>query len=334
MSARQADLLRPPSADSHGLGVSLALLIHLGLVGALTWSVQWRSEEPQPVAAELWAAVPQVAAPPAPEPPPTPEPTQEPEPAPLPPPPAPTPEPVRAPAPPPPVADREAEIALEKRREAERQARKEEERLQARREKERQEKLQAERERAEELAQQKALKEKAAKEKAAKEQAAREKAAKEKSDKERQAREDATRDKAAKEKAAREESARAEKLRQEQIQRMQAQLGGVPGATGGPQSSGRDLRDAAPSAAYAGRIKARIKPNIVLTEQVPGNPVAEVEVRAAPDGTILGRRLVKSSGNGDWDDAVLRAIDRTGMLPRDTDGRIPPTLLIAFKPYD
>ncbi len=87
---------------------------------------------------------------------------------------------------------------------------------------------------------------------------------------------------------------------------------------------------AAPSAAYAGRIQARIKPNIVLTSDVSGNPVTEVEVRSASDGAILGRRILKSSGNPVWDDTVLRAIDRTEMLPRDVDGRVPATLILVF----
>jgi colicin import membrane protein len=67
---------------------------------------------------------------------------------------------------------------------------------------------------------------------------------------------------------------------------------------------------------------------------VPGNPTADVEVRAAPDGTIVSRRLVKSSGNKAWDDAVLRAIDKTETLPRDTDGRVPSLLVIGFKPKE
>jgi colicin import membrane protein len=29
---------------------------------------------------------------------------------------------------------------------------------------------------------------------------------------------------------------------------------------------------------------------------------------------------------------VLRAIDRTGELPRDIDGRVPPVLVITFTP--
>jgi colicin import membrane protein len=44
---------------------------------------------------------------------------------------------------------------------------------------------------------------------------------------------------------------------------------------------------------YGNDVRARVKPNIVFTDDVPGNPVAEVEVRAAPDGTIVGRKVVK-----------------------------------------
>jgi len=34
----------------------------------------------------------------------------------------------------------------------------------------------------------------------------------------------------------------------------------------------------------------------------------------------------------DWDEAVLRAIEKTEMLPRDTDGRIPPVMTISLDP--
>jgi len=98
--------------------------------------------------------------------------------------------------------------------------------------------------------------------------------------------------------------------------------------------TGTTARSAGPSAAYAGRIKARIKPNILLTDTIDGNPVAEVEVRSAPDGTIIARKLIKSSGVKEWDEAVLRAIDKTEILPRDTDGSMPSPMVIAFKPRD
>jgi colicin import membrane protein len=35
-----------------------------------------------------------------------------------------------------------------------------------------------------------------------------------------------------------------------------------------------------------------------------------------------------------WDDAVLRAIDRTDRIPRDTDGSVVPEFTIEFRPKD
>jgi colicin import membrane protein len=278
---KAADPLRPRRPGGMGRGAMMALLVHAGLLLALAVGVSWRSSEPAGVTAELWAAVPEVAAPAGAAPPP-PEPHPEPQPA------AP-PEP-RTPPPPPKPEVNEADIALEK----------------AKVEKARREREEKEAQKKRELA-----------EKVEREKAEREKALKQ-----------AQADKAKAEKAEKAEAERVAKLREDNLKRLMGQTG----ATGGPQSTGTAQRDAGPSASYAGRIVAKVKPNIVLTESVPATVRAEVEVRAAPDGTILGRRLVKPSGNKDWDDAVLRAIDRTETLPRDTDGRVPPLITIGFTP--
>jgi colicin import membrane protein len=82
-------------------------------------------------------------------------------------------------------------------------------------------------------------------------------------------------------------------------------------------------------------VKARVRPNIVFADNAPGNPEALVEVRLAPDGTIVSKRLKKASGYKAWDDAVLRALDRTETLPRDTDGRVPSGPVdLVFRPKD
>ena len=65
-----------------------------------------------------------------------------------------------------------------------------------------------------------------------------------------------------------------------------------------------------------------------------GNPRSEVEVRAAPDDTIVVTRILQSSGNKAWDDAVVRALQKTEALPRDVDGRVPSSLVIGFQPKD
>ena len=278
-AANGTDPLRPQRPAGLGRGAALALLVHGGLLVALALGVSWRASEPTGATAELWAAVPEFAAPAAVAPPPLPTP----------PPqlakPVVKPEPKAEPAP-----SRDAEIATEKaRRERERE-----------KEREREAKAVAEKKR-----------QQAAQEEQRKKLAAENAQKVEKT-----------------EKAEKAEQERIEKLRQDNLKRITGQAG----ATGAQNATGIAQRDAAPSDSYAGRIRARVKPNIVLTETVPPTLQAEVEVRLAPDGTIVGKRLVKPSGNKGWDDAVLRAIERTEVLPRDVDGRVHSPITIVFTP--
>lgn len=294
---------KPPQDGHWGLPVALALGVHALLVAALTWGVAWQQTQ---VSAnfdvELWSDIPIAAAPPPPEPEPLPK--SEPEPEPTPEPPAPEPEPTPDPVPPPePPGPSAADIALEQQRALEAQ-----------------QQLQAAK-----LAKQQAAKEKAAKEKAAREKAAREKAARERAAKEKAAK--ALAEKKAAQQRAREDKALKDKLRQEQLARL-SNLAGTAGQTGdAAKASG-------PSASYAGKVVGAIRPNIVFTDVVAGNPAAEVEVTTRPTGEILGRTLRKSSGVPAWDESVLRAIDRTATLPRDTNGRVPSPMLIRFRPKD
>lgn len=295
-TADRFDFAPPPGRRWRG-PLGLALVIHGLLVIALTWGITW-NENPQVVAeAELWSALPKVAAPPANEPdaPPPPEVTK-------PAPPAKEPE-VTPPAPPTPQRS-QADIALEKKKK-EAEAKKK-----AELKKQEDLKKQREAEQAKQKEREKAAKDKAAKDKALAEQ-------KKKDEAQRKA-EEARRD------------AQLEADRKKNLERML----GLAGASGSATSQGKDLQSSGPSASYGGKLVARIKPNIVFTDTAPGNPRAEVEVRALPDGTIVGRKLLKSSGHPGWDDAVLRAIDRTGTLPKDENGKVPGTLVLGFRPLD
>ena len=273
-AALTRDALIPRNPDSVGRGLAMALAVHALLLIAIAFGVSWRSSNPAGVEAELWAAVPQIAAPRPVEPEPTPQPVKK----------------IEPPPPPPKVEtpkQDDAQIAIE-RAKREEQKRKEEQRREdeLKRQKEEQQRKLAEAE------------------KLKKEQA------------EQKKREAA-------------QAAATEKSREENLRRMMAQAG-----DGAPNSTGTAAKSAGPSASYAGRIKARILPNIVFPDSVSGNPQATVEVKAGPDGTIIGRRLLKSSGVPAWDEAVLRAIDKTEVLPRDTDGRVPPSFEISFRPRD
>lgn len=314
--------LAPPEQGRWLGPLGLALVAHGLLVAALTWGVNWQHDAP-PVRfeAEIWSKQPAQAAPRAAEPPPPPP--SEPAPAPQ-PQPAPAPPPQPAPAPPtPPPAPRQADVATE-------QAKKKAEADRLKAQEAAAKKLAAEKVAAEKAAaEKKALAEKAVADKrAAAEKAAAEKATAEKK---------AQADKAAAEqqrKAADEKDRREAELAKQQRDEQMRRIMGQAGASGGAQSTGTAQQSSGPSPGYAGRVAARIKPNVVFTDVAPGNPRAEVEVRTLPDGTITSSRLVKSSGNAAWDDAVLRAIDRTASLPRDTDGRVPPALIIGLRPQD
>jgi colicin import membrane protein len=324
VSAKPAPHLQfaPPAAPGMGRAWVVAGVAHLALFLALGLATAWKIQ-PQTVQAEaeLWSAVPKAAAPKLQEPPPRPpEPEPKPEPPPKPAPPRPAPEPK------PDNSLRDAQIALEKKKEEDKKKQEAAERQRKALEKKKKE------------AEDKAAQEKTAKEKAAKDKAAQEKAVQEKKelDKKKATEKAKIDEKKRQQEQARQEAkdkadeAMAEAFRKEQMQRTQ----GMAGASGGPNAAGTALQSSGPSASYAGRLVGRIKPNITYPGDVVGNPRAEVEIRVAPDGTITSRRIKTPSGNKAWDDAVLRAIDKTEILPKDTDGRVPPWIELGFRPLD
>ncbi|WP_374672965.1 energy transducer TonB [Ideonella sp.] len=220
------DALRPPSSDNRRLGLGLSLLAHVGLIVALAVGVQWRTADPEGVSAELWAAVPQVAAPRA-EPPP---PAEEPTPAPPPPP--------RAAPPQPSPAEREAEIAIEKARQQKLDQQRQEE--------------QAERER--QKKQRDADKREAEKREAEKERQERERA--EAKQREQQKQEQQRKDQAA--------AAAREKARQDQLRRMSEQLGGTGDATSTGTAARSAGPSASYAGRLAGLIRPNVNHPILL----------------------------------------------------------------------
>ena len=231
-------------------------------------------------------------------------------------------------APEPPAPNRDADIALAKKRKIEE-------------EKKIQEALRAEEKRKEELKKEAEKKAKAkldedkrkleAKKEEERKDKERKEKEKERAEKERKEKEAKKQAEQKDSKAAAEEAKKLEAIRKENMKR----IAGLAGANGSENATGTAMKSSGPSDSYGGRIRARVKPNITFDpSSVSGNPAAEVEVRCAPDGTIVGKKLVKSSGNAAWDNAVLKAIDKTEVLPRDTDGRVHSPLLLVFKPND
>jgi colicin import membrane protein len=294
--------LTPPRQGRWAKPMGLALAAHVLLIAALTWGVSWNHDsEPAVFEAELWSKLPVEAAPRAVAPPPRPE---VPKPAPEVVPPKPEP----APPPPAPTGPTQAEIAVQ---EAKKKA--------------------AEEQRLAELQKAKELKAKelkaAAEKKEAEKLAAAKKAAEDKAKQLKQ-------EKLAKEKLERETKAAeaaAAAAREKQLARMMGQAG----ATGSAGSKGSAAQSSGPSASYKQKLAAAFKRNIVYpnSESIDGNPKAEVQVTVGPTGQVIASKLTRSSGVGSWDDAVLRAAEKT-TIPADENGKYLSQFPVVFGPKD
>jgi len=278
--------------------LALAIAIHVLFIAVLVFSLRWQNRKPEPVIAELYA--PATRAAPA-------EPVDtKPPPAPLPPPPAPTPpaptppEPVPEPKPaPPPKPVAKPEPKAEKppdTRAADIAARK------AKEDEERRKREQAQREKAD-------------REKREAEQREAEK--KKQAEQQRRVAE-------ARERQQREAEALKAAAEREQIARAAQQKAQADAAA-----------TARAEADYIRRIQAKIKGNVVLPPELPGNPEAIFEVVQLPTGEIIDAVLRKSSGVRAYDDAVQRAIIKSSPLPRpDRPDLFQRTLTLKFRPLD
>ena len=86
---------------------------------------------------------------------------------------------------------------------------------------------------------------------------------------------------------------------------------------------------------YIGKIKGKIKGNIVLPPDMKGNPEAVFEVTQLPSGEIITVKLKKSSGNSAWDGATERAIHKSSPLPKpDLSEAFNRVLELHFRPLE
>ena len=351
----------PPQELGGGGSLALALFVHALLLMALTWGVQWRTDPQEDIVdAELWAAIPEPVAlkSDAPALPKNETNTNSTAPA------------LKKDTPPPAkVIDRpsrnadapinntaDADIAIEKRmkKEAAEQLAQEKQLEKLRKAQE----LAAEKERKAELLREEAAKRKEEirlrKEEAAKRkeeelrrkeeeakrkeeeiQLRKEEEAKRKEEEIRLRKEEEAKRKEEEARRLEQEAKEAEDQRQQQIKRLKS-LGAT---TAGPVDPVNESKGGGrPSESYLGRLRARVKPNITFSESqlqsVRGNPAAEIEVICSPSGQIIGMKLTQSSGNAAWDQAVLKAIEKTGTLPRDENGKIPSKIPFVFRPRD
>jgi len=85
---------------------------------------------------------------------------------------------------------------------------------------------------------------------------------------------------------------------------------------------------------YAERIRRVVKSNLLVSDDnLPDDISAVVKVLLGPDGAVLRATLEKSSGVKTYDDAVLKAIERSSPLPLEKPGQVgTKTIVLTFRP--
>ena len=297
-SAQDRIDIAPPRDAGAIRSLALALLIHDALIAALTWGVNWkRTDTAATFGAELWSNVPSDAAPIAPAVATPPAPPAPPVAVPL---PAPVVKPPVVQAPPEPTPN--VDIALEQ--EKKRKQLKDQQLAQQKIERDKAKVLQAQADKAQQL------------------KAAQLKAEQLKAE---QAKADALKAKQSQQSAVTQRNDNMKRLND-----LMAKTGGSPQ---GQSTSRATAGGKGSSRTYSAIARAAVIPNVVFTEDFEGNPLAKVEVRLQSDGTIISSRVVQPSGNKNWDNAVLNAVIRTRVMPKDVDGTLPDTILIlVLKP--
>lgn len=70
---------------------------------------------------------------------------------------------------------------------------------------------------------------------------------------------------------------------------------------------------------YRDQISAKVRGNTRLPDNLTGNPEVRCLVKLMPTGEVQSVRVTKSSGNAAYDEAVVRAIEKSSPLPLPAD---------------
>lgn len=124
---------------------------------------------------------------------------------------------------------------------------------------------------------------------------------------------------------------KADAIMAEEARRLAAKSG-----TGGSGTSAYSTGNTRADAGYIQKVGAKIKSNTTfnVSEGLSGNPPVEYDVELLPDGSVKGIKKRKSSGVPGFDEAVLRAIEKSAPYPQDKSGRVPSGFILSHKPKD
>ncbi|MFM0131598.1 cell envelope integrity protein TolA [Paraburkholderia sediminicola] len=323
--------LQPPRERGTWRAFVFALVMHALLGFFLYHGIQWQNSTPAGAEAELWTEVPDSAIPRPPPPPPVPV------------------------APAPPLPDEQADIALQEKKRQQQEAARQAQLAEQLRQQKLQAQQEAEAKRQQQLAADQAAQKAAAAKQKQLQQQQQQQADKlkqqqladqqkqqqqEQQEQQKQADADAQKkadaQKAAKAKAQADAATQAKKLDAERRARLAQMQGsaGAPGSTGNglaKSGTGSGSGGTATSPGYADKVRRVVRPNISWGGETEGLETV-ISVRCSPTGTLLDAQISRSSGNSAWDDAALRAVQRSNPMPQDIDGKTPTSFKITLRP--
>ena len=289
----------PPEEKPNVAALVLSATVHLLLIGALFFGVQWRSQAPSGVAVEVWRSAPGPVAVAKPEPAPTPPPPPKPEPQPQ-PKPEPKPEPKVEPTPPvkPDITVKEEKKKKEPKKPEPKPEPKKEEPKKPEPKKEEPKKPEPKKEESKKP---------------------------EPKPEPRDFSKDIDQElKAAQQKKA---AAQAAQSRNDALEAEFSQIGQMKGAQAAAgRKAGEDK--------YIAALRLKIRGHIVLPPSINGNPEAEFKITQLPSGEVIGVRVSKSSGNRALDEAIERAIKKSDPLPLPDDPKLfQRELNLKYRPF-
>jgi len=286
----------PQQEPGKGKSLALAALVHLLLIAALFFGVQWKNQPPASVEVEVWSAPP----PPRVVPEPTPEPRPEAKPEPK---PEPRPEPKPVPKAEPKPVLKPAIVVKEEKKPKEPPKKEEPKKEEAKKPEPKKEEPK---------------KPEPKKEEPKKPEPKKEEVKREEPDWKKQlANEQKQLDQ---QKTVQDHRARAD-AEARQLSQLKAEQASA--------SRNKGLAD------YIARVRHKLHDNIMLPPNIQGNPEATFEVTQLPSGEVLGVKLRKSSGNQTLDSAIERAIWKSSALPKPAQPELfERVLVLTFKPLD
>ena len=109
-----------------------------------------------------------------------------------------------------------------------------------------------------------------------------------------------------------------------------------PTGTGGNGTAARSTGPGTADAGYIAKVRTKIKNNTSfnVSSSIKENTPVIYEVELLPDGTLRNIRKRKSSGIPGFDEAILRAIEKSAPYPKDKTGRVPGKFVVTHKPKD